>query len=196
MPSFNRKLAVTRAAVVLMIAAGWVGWLQLRAANAPSTQTPSSIDQAEGTPGVLEGQVAPDFSVPTLEGDTFRFSDHQGKPRIVFIMAYWCGTCIPEARALARIKQEYGEQVSILSLDVDPSSTREALSQFKGAVGDPDYAWGFDTVQKVFQMYKVHSLDATIIIDAAGRVVYRDNAPTPYEKLKEVIAPLVEAQGS
>ncbi len=85
-PHRNAMIAVFAAGLIL--AASWFGWRELRAANGSSSQTASSIEQTKGTPGVLKGQVAPDFSVPTLEGDTFRLSDHQGKPRIVFIMAH------------------------------------------------------------------------------------------------------------
>lgn len=187
---FNRKLLLRGLAVVLVIAAGWIAWSELRASSI-RRNTPSS-ERAGGTPGVREDQIAPDFSVPTLEGDTFRLSEQRGRPTIVFIMAYWCGTCIPEAQALGRVKQEYGDGISILSLDVDPSSTPEALAQFKSVVGNPTYVWGFDTDQAVAQLYEVHSLDATIIIDATGRVIYRDSAPTPFEQLNEVVAPLVE----
>lgn len=148
--------------------------LSLRAFSAP-------FSRSEQTAG---GPPAPDFSVPTLDGGTFTLSEHRGKPVIVFIMAYWCSTCVPEAQALARLHEEYGDRVTILALDVDPSSTPERLAAFKQFVGDPDYVWAFDKGAVVTQAYQVRSLDTTFIISPDGRIVYTDAVPTSYDLLK------------
>jgi len=133
---------------------------------------------------------APDFTVPTLDGGTFTLSQalRQGRPVVVFFMAYWCGTCLPEARALARVQRELGDRVVILALDVDPTSTPEALAAFREAAGRPDYQWGFDRDNQVVLAYRVTRLDTTVIIGPDGRVVYRDEVPTSYETLVAQIA--------
>lgn len=112
------------------------------------------------------GPPAPDFTVPTLDGGSFTLSEHRGKPIILFAMAYWCGTCVPEARALGRIRQEYGDRVTIVALDVDPSSTPDLLRRFRQFAGNPGYIWAFDKNGRVTQAYRIRSLDTTIIIDA------------------------------
>lgn len=133
---------------------------------------------------------APDFTVPTLDGGTFTLSQalRQGRPVVLFFMAYWCGTCLPEARALARLHQELGDRVAILALDVDPTSTPEALAAFREAAGNPDYLWGFDRDNQVVLAYRVTRLDTTVIIGPDGRVAYRDEVPTSYETLAAQIA--------
>ena len=138
-----------------------------------------------------KGQPAPDFSVPTLDGGTFRLADQRGKPTVIFFMAYWCPTCVPEAQALAKLHQEYGDKVAILALDIDPSSSPQQLKRFKEWAGNPDYTFGFDKDNVVLQKYKVRSLDATVIIDAEGKIVYQDAYPTPYERLKEELEKVV-----
>ena len=153
----------------------------------PQRESPST-----GSSGARsKGEPAPDFSVPTLDGGTFRLADQRGKPTVIFFMAYWCPTCVPEARALAKLHKEYGDKVSILALDVDPSSSPEALQQFLTWTGNPDYTFGFDRDNSVLQKYKVRSLDATVIIDADGNIVYRDSYPTSYEKLKAELEKVV-----
>jgi len=108
-------------------------------------------------------------------------------------MAYWCGTCVPEARALARIHQEYGDRVVIVALDVDPSSTPARLQQFRTYAGNPSYTWAFDKNGQATQAFRIRSLDTTIIVDAKGHIVYRDEYPTPYDKLKAAISKVVKS---
>ena len=59
-------------------------------------------------------------------------------------MASWCATCINEAKELNKLYEEYKEQISVVALDVDRSSTQDDLRRFKALVGDPDYTWAFD----------------------------------------------------
>ncbi len=143
--------------------------------------TPSGVE------GAQVGDTAPDFSVPLLGGGTFTLSEHRGRPTVVFFMAYWCGTCLAEGRALAKLQAAYGDQVQIIAIDVDPSSTPEALAQFKRSAGNGDFFWAFDPGQWVAQTYQVRSLDTTVMVDANGVVVYRDEFPTPYRTLNQAL---------
>ena len=171
-------------AVVLVAAAGFLIWRSWQGAGGVG-----SAPLADAV-GVQVGQVAPDFIVPTLDGSSFTLAGQRGKPTIIFFMAYWCSTCIPEARALTRLQQEYGEQLSIIAIDLDPSSTPEALSRFKSAADNGDYIWAFDTSQQVANALQVQALDTTLILDSEGRIVYRDAYPTTYDILKETLADL------
>lgn len=170
--------AVTAAVLLAAVAWAVLGGGLLRAAQ-------------PGQPA-LRGPEAEDFTVPTLDGGTFTLSEQEGKVTVVYIMAYWCGTCIPEARALARLYQEFGPQrLSVLALDVDPTSEPELLRQFRARVGDAPYSWGFDEGGKVVQLYKVRALDSTYIINQRGELVYSDQFSTPYEMLREQLERLL-----
>lgn len=172
---------------------------QAQPAPESQPQTSSQSRSSGGSGGVSvglasdpsKGEAAPDFSVPTLDGGTFSLAEQRGKPAVVFIMAYWCPTCVPEARALKQIHEEYGDKVSILALDVDPSSSPEQLQGFVEWAGNPGYTFGFDKDNTVVQKYKIRSLDETFIIDAEGSIVYHDSYPTSYDTLKAQLEKLV-----
>ncbi len=161
-------------AILLLVA---LGWFALRGRSA--------------APAQVSGPPAPDFTVSTLEGGTFTLSEQRGKPVILFAMAYWCGACVPEAQALAELYQKYGDRVSIIALDVDPSSTPESLQKFREWAGGADYVWAFDEGNRVVQAYSIRALDTTIIISQAGEIVYTDASPTPYQTLEEQIRKLL-----
>lgn len=142
--------------------------------------------------GAQLGQVAPDFRVPTLDGKPFTLSEQRGKPTIIFFMAYWCGTCIPNARELGQLYQEYSGQVNMLALDVDPSSTPESLQRFKQAAGNGSFSWAFDTNSNVATIYGINYLDTTIILDSEGQIVYRGGFPASYAALKDELEKLIQ----
>lgn len=149
----------------------------------------SPLQTASQTPqtGGKVGDIAPDFSAPTLDGQTFVLSENRGKPTIILFMAYWCGNCISEARALAQLKNEYGDQINIIALDIDASSTVENLQQFKQAAGNGEYVWAFDRELQVLSAYQARALDTTLILDENGIIIYRDETPTPYNTLKSAL---------
>ena len=176
----SRTFLIIAGAIVLVLG-GWVIWNTFQ-----STQPQAAA--SNGIVGLATGNIAPDFSLPTLGGDTFTLSEQRGEPTIVFFMAYWCGTCIPEAQALAQLKGEYGDKLNIVAIDLDPSSTPQALEQFKQAAGGESLTWAFDTDQQVASSFQVRSLDTTLVLNAGGVIVYRDEFPSSYKTLKEALS--------
>ena len=162
--------------ILFILILGALGiWLVLRTPSQTSTTAQS---------GVQMGDVAPDFTVPTLDGAKFTLSEQRGKPTIIYFTAYWCGSCIPKAQELGQLYQEYNGRVNIIALDVDPTSTPELLDQFKQAAGNGAFVWAFDSDSKVATAYRVNALSTIIILDGEGRIVYRGHFPTSYAALK------------
>ncbi len=131
---------------------------------------------------------APDFAVRTLDGGRLQLASVKGRPTVLFFMAYWCGTCLPEAQALGRLHAELSDRgIRIIAVDIDPTSTPEALAEFREAAGNPGYVFAFDQDGATARAFRVANLDVTVIIDAAGRIAYRDAFVTDYETLRRAL---------
>ena len=176
----SRNSVIVVISAIVLVLLGIVIWNVLQGSSA------SELPRLD-TVGTNLGEIAPDFTVSTLDGGSYTLSANRGKPSIVFFMAYWCGTCIPEGQALTRLHSEFGDRLNIVSIDIDPSSTPDALNQFKQAAGNGDYTWAFDLDQKVTGTYQVRALDTTYVLDADGHIVYLDQFPTSYNTLKEAL---------
>jgi thiol-disulfide isomerase/thioredoxin len=144
-----------------------------------------------GSANPLAGDVAPTAQLATLEGGLVTVPDNNYDATVVYAMAYWCGTCIPEARALARLRSEYGAALNVVVVDIDPSSTPSLLQQFIQVIGSNDMTWTFDSDGSFAQAYGIRILDTTIILNNEGREVYRDARPTDYNTLRDQLERLL-----
>src|SRR5437868_14619950 len=63
---------------------------------------------------------APDFTLGLFDGSTFTLSDalKTGKPAVVNFWASWCGPCADEAPLLEDAARRYGDQCTLLGIDV------------------------------------------------------------------------------
>lgn len=117
------------------------------------------------------GERAPAFSVRTLDGGRFGFPT--GKPTAIFFTASYCGSCIPKARAFARIKADVGERIAVLGIDIDPSDTPSSFREWIAAAGNPPFAYAMDAGSRLVRAFDVRALSTVVITDGSGKVVYR-----------------------
>ncbi len=144
--------------------------------------------QAQPAPADASTSETVPFEVTTLEGGKFAVSEAPGRPVVLYFMAAWCVSCLPEAKALAALQEKYqGHNVDVLVLDVDSSDTSTDLQAFKESAGLAKH-WAFDVEGRVTKAYQVQSLDSTIVIAPDGRIVYRDGRPTSLEILDKAVA--------
>lgn len=163
---------------------------QLRSQSAPGPSVAASLPNPS-PPTAADAPPAPDFAIETLDGSRFVLSDYRGRVVVVYFMAGWCLTCIPEARALARLYAEYRDRgLEVLAVDAQFDETPADVDRFRRQVGanpPPDYRWAIDRNLKVVTALGVRALDTTVVIDPQGRIVYRDEVPTPYGTLKQAV---------
>jgi len=162
----------------------------LAACSRPAAKTQDTAPDAASDAGVAnfavsDGPLAPNWSLETLDGETFQLADHKGDVVVMFFMASWCSSCILEARALDQLYKDYEAQgLTVVAINVEPEKNESGLTQFRQQSFDAPYVWTFDNEFAVTQLYGVKALDTTFIIDRAGNIAYNDAFVTPYETLK------------
>ncbi len=70
-----------------------------------------------------------------LTGKQFKLSDFSGKPVLVELMAIWCPLCSQEQAQLQIVRQKLGDKVIIVSVDIDPKETPQALANYATSHG-------------------------------------------------------------
>ncbi|MDQ3878531.1 MAG: TlpA family protein disulfide reductase [Actinomycetota bacterium] len=120
------------------------------------------------------GSPAPDFSLTTLDGQTFTSHDLEGTPVVMNFWASWCGPCRDEAPLLQRKYAETSDRVAIVG--VDTTDTKAAARAFVNKfhitypiVRDPD--------GKILNALDIHTgLPDTVFIDSDYRLLAADSA--------------------
>ena len=96
--------------VVLLIAGlAWIWVNRLPAGNA------SAAGALPPAPAV--GHPAPDFTLTTAAGETFKLSDLRGTPVVLNFWATWCPPCRAELPELQAASQRLAGQVAIVGVD-------------------------------------------------------------------------------
>ncbi len=140
-------------------------------------------------PGFVLGAKAPDFSATLLDGSTAKLSDLRGKVVLVQFWASWCGPCRRENPELAVLFQKFGPKgFEIFSIGVERSE-----AAWRAAIARDGAVWKHHTVEisedlkffkgPIIDLYKVHSIPQTYLLDATGTIIGVNLQPVEIERL-------------
>lgn len=125
---------------------------------------------AEATSGQLSaepavGRVAPDFTLPTVTGESVQLSALRGKPVVLNFWATWCGPCQREMPALEAASQHYAGDVVFLG--VDQGEELAVVAKYLDELGIT-FTVPLDSDMEVGDRYQVRGMPTTFFIDAEG----------------------------
>lgn len=119
--------------------------------------------------GPLASGSAPDFTLTTFEGETYKLSELKGRPVVVNFWASWCIPCRDEAPALQRAWETYKDK-GVLILGVDYVDTDADAKKFI-AEFQQTYPNGPDIGTRISQAYKISGVPETYFIGKDGKLL-------------------------
>ena len=119
------------------------------------------------------GSKAFDFELTTTEGETFRLSDHRGKPVAFMFVAVTCPPAVMQRDAWAALEKKYAdgdaEIVMVYSVEQHP-----------GEAGYPEFTHPQNFEQKLaYAKLFSHSTDIPVAVDTFDKTVLREYDPLP-----------------
>lgn len=177
---------------VLVLFIGAILFLTSKTGNATPIKkiNTQSVINANISSTLAIGDVAPNFSLTTLDGQTFKLNDKKGKTVILFGMAGWCGTCIPEGRALTQVRKVYADKgVDVIGIAFTKGDNEDFLKEFK-QLGTIDIPLALDT-DNVASKYQLVKLETTYIINRDGVIVYKDEGFTGFDDYRKELDQLL-----
>lgn len=140
---------------------------------------------------VAEGQKAPDFTLTTFSGETYRMRDLRGKVVLVNFWASWCESCKPEAEDLEQAWRDYQDRDDVLFLGVDYVDTEPEAMAYLDQFGIT-YPNGPDKGTRISQAFRIKGVPETYIIDQSGMIRHTQVGPfSSLAHIKSHIDPLL-----
>jgi len=153
--------------------------------NLPASTVVASVDSAfttgslpdpragsmAGDGQAVVGQPAPNFTLPTLDGDTISLSDYIGQPVLINFWATWCAPCRIEMPELVRAYEEHQDEgFVILAVDLAHQDSIDDVRTFA-----EEFQMNFpvlldETGDVSGEMYRLLGLPMSVFVDREGRI--------------------------
>ena len=133
------------------------------------------------------GDVAPDFSVKTLDGRPLKLSDFRGKYVLLDFWATWCGPCVGEMPNLKATYDTFGKDARLvmISLSLDPDRASPEKFVKDNGIGWTQVFLGEWSKDLITLSYGVFAIPKIFLIGPDGKVLAADlRGP----KIKEAVA--------
>ncbi|BAC13638.1 cytochrome c biogenesis (thiol:disulfide interchange protein) [Oceanobacillus iheyensis HTE831] len=138
--------------------------------------------------GLEPGDKAPDFELETLEGESFRLSDYQGKKVILNFWYTWCPPCKEEMPEMQEFYDDYKEEVEIVTVNMtEYEKTQQNVQDF---IDEYDFTFTvpLDKNSEVSDLYTIYAAPSTYFIGTDGIVQQeRKIGPMDYEFMQEMV---------
>jgi len=121
---------------------------------------------ADSEPTATVSNVAPDFQLQNLDGQSISLSDFKGNPVLINFWATWCGPCAFEMPYIQEIYDERsGEGLIVLAINVGESASQVEQFMQSRNLSIPVL---LDTERVVSRKYGIRAFPTTFFVDKDG----------------------------
>lgn len=112
------------------------------------------------------GEVAPNFELGTIDGESVALSDFRGQPVMLNFWALWCGPCIEEMPLIQERYEQFYPDLVVLAVE-ESGDNVSVQSYVSEAQLDFLVLTGTDGV---FRQYNVYAYPTSFFIDVDGMI--------------------------
>lgn len=128
------------------------------------------------------GQKLPDFKAVTLDGDTLRSRSWRGQPAVIAFLGTWTRATYSHSPIFARMSREMKGRAHFLIVGVDEDVRAFERQMARDSFACPLVCQGEAFRAPLVRQLGVRYVPGNLLIDAKGKIVARDLAPTVLEE--------------
>lgn len=143
--------------------------------------------------GVAAGELAPDFELTTLDGQTVTLSEYRGEKKVLLnFWASWCAPCRAEMPHLQNYYKEQAEADEMEILAVNLTDKDNGLDKIEAFAEDfrLTFPIPLDQTGQVGDTYEAITIPTTYLIDTEGRIQQKYIGPMDEKMIQEAAAAL------
>ena len=130
--------------------------------------------EADTSAGAVGGNTVERIEITSVDGEPVTVPSK--RPTVLYFMASWCYTCVPQAKAMKELEKEYADKADFVAVDVTPENTKAEVDEFRKLAGNPGHPYVVDKTGELTKKYGITALDTTVVIASDGKVLGRANA--------------------
>jgi cytochrome c biogenesis protein CcmG, thiol:disulfide interchange protein DsbE len=127
------------------------------------------------------GYLAPDFSLPTLSGQTVKLTQLRDKWVLITFWTTWCSACLYQEPHLQAAFVEKEGEIEFVGINIGEGERRVE----EHITADITFTIALDTDQQIGRAYNVRYLPTTLLIDEEG--IIRDIKVGPFGSKEKLI---------
>ncbi|MGL4986164.1 MAG: TlpA family protein disulfide reductase [Treponemataceae bacterium] len=148
-----------------------------------------SISSFAQTVGLKVGNIAPNFTLDTLEGKEVKLSDYRGRPVFLNFWATWCPPCVREMPDMQKIHTKYQDKLTMLGLNSGENKKEVQAFITKNKLSFPII---LDPQGKISMQYNVQAIPTTYIIDKKGIIVEKKIGAMTEKQMEALVSKIIE----
>lgn len=136
-----------------------------------------------------------ELSFTDYEGTVVELSEFKRKLLLVHSWASWCPYCGEELQNLAKLKEQFGDEIEILAINrAEPERDARAFTESLG-IDSSQVELLFDPDDTFFRSINGYAMPETVFINARGEIVFHQRGPMDINTMTEHILTLMGKKG-
>lgn len=132
-----------------------------------NSHSPSVLNDESIT--VKDNPVAPDFTLPGLDGESVSLGDYRGKVVLLNIWATWCPPCLAEAPSMEKLYNRFkDDDFKLLAVSIDEDGKNAILPFMKSK--DLSFTVLLDPEGIITKLYGTTAVPESFIIRKDGKI--------------------------
>lgn len=162
--------------IIILIVVGLLGW-------AIYDFTSKQIAKEEDPEvGIEKDNLAPDFELTTIDGETVKLSEFRGEKILLNFWASWCAPCRSEMPDMQKFHETYDD---VVILAVNLTETETSKTNVTNFLDEYEITFPvlMDSETVVANIYNARALPTSYLINSDGRIHNIATGPLNYESM-------------